>query len=315
MRDRFVASFTRLAADDSDLMLLTGDLGFGVLTEFAEQFPRQYLNVGVAEQNLTSIAAGLAMAGKRVFTYSIANFPTLRCLEQIRNDICYHGLPVTIVSIGGGLSYGSLGFSHHATEDIAIMRALPNMTVVAPGDDDEAEAATAELVAHDGPAYLRLDRAAPRPAGSSAAPFRLGRMRLVREAGDTVLLLSTGAMLATTLQAADRLVDRGIGVTIASCHTLKPFDTDTLAGLLERKYRIIATVEEHSVIGGLGSAVAEAITEPTWSSTVPVLRIGLPDVLPTVVGSQQYLRAEYGLTADEIANSVVCAVKAQDPVR
>jgi len=305
MRNRFVATLTRLAADDPHLMLLTGDLGFGVLNDFAERFPRQYLNVGVAEQNLTGVAAGLALSGKHVFTYSIANFPTLRCLEQIRNDVCYHDLPVTIVSIGGGLSYGPLGFSHQATEDLAIMRALPNMTVVAPGDDDEAGYATAALAQLARPAYLRLDRgAAPHNCDDGETAFELGRMTIVRDNGPTVLIVSTGAILATALDAASRLSARGIAVTVASCHTLKPFDTETLRKQIARGCRMVVTVEEHSVIGGLGSAVADSILCPGSYAPVPVLRCGLPDILPTIVGSQSFLRSEFGLTGEAIAAKV-----------
>ena len=151
-----------LAERDSRLMLVTGDLGFGVLNRFIERFPRQFLNVGVAEQNMTGIAAGLALEGRTVFTYSIGNFPTLRCLEQLRNDAAYHGANVKVVAVGGGFSYGSLGFSHHATEDLAILRALPNVTVVAPGDDWETQEATTAIWEQPGTCYIRLDRASGR---------------------------------------------------------------------------------------------------------------------------------------------------------
>src|SRR5438132_7916210 len=154
MRDAFVDSLGLAAAADRRVMVVTGDLGFGVLDRFATQFPDQYLNVGVAEQNLTGVATGLALDGHIVFTYSIANFPTLRCLEQIRNDACYHDANVKIVAVGGGLAYGALGISHHATEDLAVMRAMPGLTVAAPGDPLEVRAVTAALAALDGPAYL-----------------------------------------------------------------------------------------------------------------------------------------------------------------
>jgi transketolase len=295
-------------------MLLTGDLGFGVLTDFAERLPRQYLNVGVAEQNMTGIAAGLALSGKRVFTYSIANFPTLRCLEQIRNDICYHDLAVTVVSVGGGLSYGPLGFSHHATEDLAIMRALPNMTVVAPGNDDEAEDATVALAGLHKPAYLRLDRATPGSADMERPRFELGRISIVREAGDAVLMISSGAILNTAIEATIRLSELGIGVTVASCHTLKPFDSQTLLELIGGGCRLVVTVEEHSVVGGLGSAVAQSITDPSNRVVVPVMCVGIPDILPAVVGSQQYHRSEFGLTAENITDRIVSVLKDQEKV-
>src|SRR5437879_2689318 len=158
MRGAFFETLIQLAARDPNVFLVVGDLGFGVTEEFSRRFPRQFLNAGVAEQNMTGIAAGLALSGKTVFTYSIANFPILRCLEQVRNDVCYHHANVKVVAVGGGFAYGSLGATHHATEDLAIMRALPAMTVVAPGDPEEAMAATEAVAAHDGPCYLRLGR-------------------------------------------------------------------------------------------------------------------------------------------------------------
>ncbi len=310
MRDAFVSSLYELAEQNSDVILLTGDLGFGVLTQFAERFPQQYINVGVAEQNLAGIAAGLALSGKRVLTYSIANFPTLRCLEQIRNDICYHDANVTIVAIGGGLSYGPLGFSHQATEDLAIMRALPNMTVVAPGHDREAAEATSALVELDGPSYLRLDRSAPLPGSLPDPPkFTLGRAVPHLDRGTDVLVLTTGAMLKTGAEAVDELDGESLGATLVSVPTIKPFDRDMLSEQLGRRFRLVVTVEEHSVIGGLGALVAEHMTKPgLFESSRPLLSIGLPDVLPTVVGSQNHLRAHFGLDARAIATEVVKAL-------
>ena len=182
MRDAFVAELTAAAEHDPRIILITGDLGFGVLTKFAERFPRQFINAGVAEQNMTAMACGLALEGRKVFTYSIANFATLRCLEQIRNDVCYHNADVTVVSVGGGFSYGQLGMSHFATEDIAILRALPNMTVLAPTGVWEAAQATKAIIAGRGPAYFRLDKGKaasdPRPGEQyrSAAPESFARV-------------------------------------------------------------------------------------------------------------------------------------------
>lgn len=159
MRTAFIETLTQIAEKDPRIMLLVGDLGFGVVTEFAKRFPDQFVNVGVAEQNMTGIATGLALSGKIVFTYSIANFPILRCLEQLRNDVCYHQANVVSVSVGCGFSYGALGMTHHGTEDIAIMRTLPYMTTIAPGDPIETQAATAEAAKGIGPVFLRLGRA------------------------------------------------------------------------------------------------------------------------------------------------------------
>src|SRR5438445_7860670 len=159
MRTAFIQTLNELADRDPRVCLVVGDLGFSVIEEFAERFPDQFLNAGVAEQNMIGLAAGMSMTGKIVLTYSIGNFGTLRCLEQIRNDVCYHRANVKVVAVGGGLAYGNLGVTHHASEDVAIMRALPNMTVVSPGDPIEARLATKAVVALDGPAYLRLGKA------------------------------------------------------------------------------------------------------------------------------------------------------------
>src|SRR5712691_8203679 len=181
MRPAFFRALPELAAADERVNLVVGDLGFGVVEPFVERFPARFFNAGVAEQNMTGIAAGLALSGKTVFTYSIANFPTLRCLEQIRNDVCYHRADVKVVSVGCGLAYGNLGVTHHASEDVAIMRALPNMTVVAPGDPIEARLGTRAVVALDGPAYLRLGRAGEPVVHADEPAFVLGRAITMRE--------------------------------------------------------------------------------------------------------------------------------------
>lgn len=297
MRDAFVRTLEELAAQDPRLMLLTGDLGFGVLDRFAARFPRQYLNAGVAEQNMTGMAAGLALEGRVVFTYSIANFPILRCYEQIRNDVCYHDASVKVVSIGGGFSYGALGMSHHATEDLAVMRALPNMTVVAPGDLWEAAEATRALAAAPGPAYLRLDKSHAPPTHAPGEAFRLGQTRQVRE-GEDLTLAATGGILAEALAAAERLAQLGISCRVLSVHTLQPLDHASLERAA-RETGGILTIEEHSVTGGLGGAVAEALLE---SGRPPrrFLRLGLRAGFSSRVGSQAYLRRAYGLDAEAI---------------
>ncbi len=301
MRDTFVRALTGLAASDPRILLLTGDLGFGVLTAFAERFPAQYLNVGVAEQNMTGLAAGIALEGRTVFTYSIGNFPTLRCLEQIRNDACYHDANVKIVSVGSGMSYGALGISHHATEDMSILRAVPNMTVVSPGDHWEAFEATRALAASPGTALLRLDKSAAPATTRPGETFRLGKARVIREGAD-VTIAAVGGILGEALAAADRLGAAGIRARVLSVHTIKPLDVDTLAAAATATGGLV-TVEEHTVEGGLGGAVAENLLE---IGAVPrfFLRIGLRKGFASVVGSQQYLRTVYALDANSIARSV-----------
>lgn len=300
MRTAFMESLTELAAEDPRITLVVGDLGFGVVTDFAKRFPKQYLNAGVAEQNMTGLAAGMAMAGRIVFTYSIANFPTLRCLEQIRNDVCYHNANVVVVAVGGGLSYGALGMSHHATEDIAILRSLPQMTVVAPGDPVETKAATRAAAAGVGPVYLRLGRAGEPLVHEKPIDWTLGKALAVRQ-GDDLTLISTGAMLPTAILAADALAAQGLSIGVISMHTIKPLDTQAILETARRTRRIV-TLEEHSLLGGLGSAVAEVLCEADIRN-VRFKRIGLPSEFSKHVGEQEYLRRIYGL---DVASVVRC---------
>lgn len=300
MRNAFFRTLLEEAASDPRVELVIGDLGFGVVEEFAERFPERFTNAGVAEQNMTGLAAGMAMAGAVVFTYSIGNFPTLRCLEQIRNDVAYHEANVKVVAVGGGLAYGALGFSHHATEDLAILRAVPGMVVAAPGDPLEVSAVTRELVRHDGPAYLRLGKAGEVVVHASEPELPIGRVLPVRE-GDDVLLLSTGGMLVTALSAADVLAASGVTANVVSVPWLRPFDE----GFVRRRSAevdLVVTLEEHSVVGGLGGAAAEVLAEE--EAAAPLLRLGLPSAFISVVGDQQYLLAELGLDADSVAARV-----------
>jgi len=301
VRDAFVRALTALAEQDPRVMLVTGDLGFGVLADYARRFPRQYLNVGVSEQNMTGVATGLALTGRVVYTYSIANFPTLRCLEQIRNDACYHRANVKIVAVGGGLSYGALGITHHATEDLAILRSLPEMTVVAPGDAWEAEQATLAIYSQPGTCYLRIDRAGAGDPPPDGTTFELGRARTLREGRD-ISLLSTGGLLGQALAAAESLALEGIECRVVSVHTLKPLDSAAIFAACSETGGIV-TVEEHTVIGGLGSAVAETCME---SGILPrcFRRIGLRAGFSSIVGDQTYLRRRYGLDAEAIAAAV-----------
>jgi transketolase len=301
MRTAFIEVLFELAKQDERIVLIVGDLGFRVVEPFMEQLPRQFLNAGVAEQNMTAMAAGMALSGKIAFTYSIANFPTLRCLEHVRNDICYHNANVKIVSVGGGFAYGSMGVTHHATEDLAVMRAMPGMVVVAPGDPVETRAATRAITAHPGPCFLRLGKAGEPNVHQGEVEFVLGKAIRLREGRDATLI-STGGLLQTTVQAAQRLADQGIGTRVLSMHTLKPLDIEAVLAAA-RETRAIMTVEEHSITGGLGSAVAEVLAEAE-GPRVAFKRIGIPPAFSPYIGSQEYLRERHGLTADAIASSV-----------
>jgi transketolase len=302
VRTAFFKALLEIAERDPRVALVTGDLGFGVVEPFMKRFPDRYLNAGVAEQNMTSIAAGMALAGRVVFTYSIGNFPTLRCLEQIRNDVCYHKADVKIVAVGGGFAYGALGMSHHATEDLAIFRSLPDMTVIAPGDPAETEEATRAAAARPGPCFLRLGRAGEPRVHPGAVPFTLGRALLVRDGGD-LTLVSTGGMLKTAVDVAALLAAQGIHARVLSMHTLKPLDEEAVVRAA-RETSLVVTLEEHSEIGGLGGAVAEALAQAEIAAPWRLKRIGLPSTFAKKVGSQDYLKAAYGLTPDAIVKSL-----------
>lgn len=301
MRTAFIDTLLELAQADERIVLIVGDLGFGVVNSFVDRLPRQIINAGVAEQNMTGLAAGIALSGKIVFTYSIANFATLRCLEQIRNDICYHGANVKVVAVGGGLAYGPLGFSHHATEDLAVLRALPNLTVVAPGDPVEARHATRAIAAHEGPCYLRLGRADEAVVHDGGIDFRLGRAITVRDGGD-VALVTTGGMLAETVAAAEELARRGVRARVISMHTIKPLDQEVLIRAA-RDTGAVVTIEEHSLIGGLGGAVAEGLLEG-FDGPVKFRRVALADRFASCAGSQTFLRSQHGVDREGIIRAV-----------
>lgn len=305
MRDTFVKTLIEEAKKDSNIELVTGDLGFGVLKPYFEQLPNQFTNAGIAEQSMTGIAAGMALCGKTVFTYSIGNFPTLRCIEQIRNDCAYPHANVKIVCVGGGFVYGSLGMSHQATEDIAIMRALPEVTVVCPGDLVEAAEATKAIAHIPGTVYLRLGRGGEKRIHDKIENFQIGKAIKIQDAKDDcdkkVALFSTGAILDEATDAAKMLEEAGIGVEEYSFHTVKPIDKDVIIDCAKR-YDYIVTVEEHNVIGGFASAVSEVITDS--DEKAKLIKIGLNDEYCSKVGNQKYLRAQYGMVAEDIVNKV-----------
>jgi transketolase len=301
MRNAFLETLLELAEADERIVFITGDLGYGVVEPFREKRPNQFLNAGVAEQNMTGIAAGMAMSGKIVFTYSIANFPTLRCLEQVRNDVCYHDANVKIVSVGGGLSYGALSVTHHAVEDLGVMRCLPNLVVVAPGDPVETRAATRAIAVHPGPCYLRLGKAGEPTVHQMRIDFEIGKAITFRE-GTDLALVSTGGMLATAARAAERLAADRIEARVLSMHTLEPLDRDALAAAV-RETGAIATLEEHSIVGGLGSAVAEFLAELDGPK-IPFRRLGLPRRFSPYIGNQEYLLSSHGLAADDVAREL-----------
>lgn len=301
MRDTFVRTLIGLAKENKNIELVTGDLGFGVLKPYWERVPDQFTNAGIAEQNLTTVAAGMALEGKTVFTYSIGNFPTLRCLEQIRNDCAYHKANVKVVCVGGGFVYGSLGMSHQATEDIAILRALPDVVVMAPADWVEAEAATRAIAAYPGTCYLRLGRGGEKRIHASLEHFEIGKAIKVKD-GEKVAIFSTGAIFDEVQGAYEQLSAKGYAPAVYTFPTVKPIDRAVIEECA-RDFDLIVTCEEHSIVGGFGSAVAEVMAEMRGQRAA-LLRIGLNDVYATKVGDQRYLRSEYGMSADAIARRI-----------
>lgn len=298
MRTAFIETLVELAASDRRIWLLTGDLGYSVLEPFATAFPDRYVNAGVSEQNMTGMAAGIASTGGIVFTYSIANFPVARALEQLRNDICYPKLSVKIVAVGGGLAYGAQGYSHHAVEDLALTRVLPNMTVVAPGDPHEARAATRALIATSGPAYLRLGKAGEPNIHAAPPDFALGRALCVRD-GEDCTIISTGGVLSEAIRAQQLLQRDGVQACVLSMPTVQPVDRDAL-DLAARRGPIV-TIEEHGE-GGLASVVGDALIEAGAPFRMKAIR--LPRGPLSSAGSQDWLRAQGGVTAEAVVDAV-----------
>lgn len=302
MRNHFIKGLEALAAQDANTYLMTGDLGFGVLNGFAEKFPDRFINAGISEQNMTAVAAGLALDGNTVYTYSIGNFPTLRCLEQIRNDVCYHNANVKIVVVGGGLAYGQLGMSHHATEDLAIMRALPNMRVFSPADPAEALEVLQEVHRVQGPCYIRLGKGGEEnlhPAQSNPSIYQAVAVSV----GTDVNILATGSILKEALGSAQLLREKGLSVGVSSYPCVKPMDAASLRAAASAS-RLIVTLEEHNRVGGFGSAVAEVLSE-IRDGHAPLLRIGMNDNYSSIVGSQQYLRRYYHLDAESVCKQIL----------
>jgi transketolase len=299
MRTAFVKSMVAIARQDESVYLLTGDLGFGVLEEFRDAFPKRFYNVGVAEANMAGVAAGLALSGKKPYIYSIATFAALRCLEQIRNDICYQNLDVTIVGVGAGLSYSLYGASHQSIDDVGIMRSLPNLVVACAGDPAETGLLMNHSHQHPGPYYLRLGTKGEPVLHQSPPAFRVGQGAVLLEGAD-MTVMATGNMLESAHRAAAQLKSDGIDVRLITMPYIKPIDRE-LIRKAAKETGVIVSIEEHSIIGGLGTAIAEVLAE---EGLQPVLfkRIGLPDVFPPEVGGRAYLRHIYKLSVPEIVD-------------
>ena len=291
-----------LANNNKDVVLITGDLGFGLFEDFSEKFPSQFVNIGIAEQNMIGVSTGLALEGKIVFVYSIGNFPTLRCLEQIRNDACYHNLNINIICMGAGFSYGALGMSHHATEDIAIMRSLPGTTVISPSTEDEAYFSTIELSKRNGVGYLRLDKSKVSKRKKSKSELEIGKGNILKDGSDYTII-ACGGMVEEALLAADDLDKNNISCKVVSMHTIKPIDKALIQDCVKNSKGIVS-LEEGNITGGLGSAILEACLK-NGEFPLKMKTLGINDEYVSIVGSQEYLRDSTGLSKRFIVDAVL----------
>lgn len=290
MRDTFVQTLLEEARRDPNVVLITGDLGFGVLEKFESALPNQYINAGVAEQAMLGLAAGMASTGKRIFVYSIGNFSTVRALEQIRNDVCYMNNPVVIVSVGAGYSYGSQGYTHHALEDIAVMRALPGMNVVIPADPFETVELTRYLVKDRKPGYLRLGRSGEKQINANPPKLSEGNLNPIIKGRDGSILF-TGSIGVSVMEARKYLLEEGIDVGLYSVPFISSLKHESLSDVLS--LGPVLTVEEHSIRGGLGGSILELISVNGLRGLVRILGASQKDL--TQIGDQAFLREENGI--------------------
>jgi transketolase len=301
MRNTFINRLFEHAKEDSDILLMTGDLGYGVLSQFQEKLPGQFINAGIAEQNMTSAAAGLALSGKKVYTYSINNFPTLRSLEQIRDDVLYHYANVKIISVGAGLGYGSLGITHHGTEDLGILRCLPGITIFTPSDTVEAAKIADLSVNYDKPSYIRLSKG-KEPNVHENVDFELEIGKAIElVSGSDVAIFVAGSIAVLAKEAAIELNQDGISTALYTFPTVKPIDEKLIleAG---KKYKLIVTIEDHQITGGLGSATAEVLSSQINKAVL--IRMGLNNEFSAKVGDEAYLREEFGFGKNQILSKI-----------
>lgn len=295
MRTAFISTLCDIVEERNNFFLLTGDLGYSVIEPFNKRYPDKYVNVGVAEQNMMGIATGLSLKGNIVYTYSIVNFTILRCLEQIRNDICYHKANVKIVGVGGGYTYGSSGMTHHGIEDLAIMSTLPNMTVLSPCDPVETRQATLAASRHEGPCYIRLRKSGEPIIHPNPPDFKIGRGITVREGRDATII-GTGWILNNALRAAILLKNEDIDVRVISMHTIKPLDEEIILKAADETSAII-TLEEGSS-NALGGTVALSLIKNY--KHIKFASLGINGMPSNYIGSQEYLLEKAGLVENNI---------------
>ena len=302
MRNAFAQELTRIAAENNEVVLLSGDIGNRLFDKFKDVAAKRFFNCGVAEANMIGAAAGLAMCGLRPIAYTITPFITYRCLEQIRVDVCYHNVPVVIVGTGAGLSYASLGGTHHSLEDIAMLRVLPNMTVICPGDAHEVRLALREALKLDGPAYIRIGKKGEPLVHPEEPKFKIGKGIIVRQ-GTDVCILSTGNTLPLAVECADELQRQSVSSRVVSFHTVKPLDEELLAEAFS-EFPVVVTIEEHSMLGGFGSSIAEWLSDRK-EVRGELLRVATEDRFLHETGGQKVARQNFGLTCEQIVPRIL----------
>lgn len=302
MRDAFIKSLTVKAKANENIYLLTGDLGFSVFEDFADNFPQRFINMGIAESNMIGVASGLALSGKKVFTYSMIPFSVSRCVEQIKIDVAYQDLDIKIVGVGAGYAYGALGMTHHAIEDIALLRSYPNIKILSPCDAYETKACVELALKTKGAFYLRLGKNKEPELHLGKVECRLGKSHALTK-GDDAVIFTTGSITVRALEAERLLRQAGIKVSVISMYSIKPIDKRAIIKYAQGTKHVL-TLEEHNIIGGLGSAVGEVILENNIKN-VKFKRMGIMDRFSCKVGKQEYLLDEYGLSVYDIKKEVI----------
>ncbi len=303
MRNAFAEQIYETAHLNDNVILLAGDIGNRVFDKFKDTFPERFYNCGISEQNMTSVATGLAMSGLNPVTYTIAPFNTIRCLEQIRTGVAYHNAPVVIVGVGAGLAYAELGPSHHSCEDISLVRTIPNMTVICPADSWEVKASLKASIASNQPTYIRIGKKGEQVIHKQEITnFKIGKP-IKLQSGIDICILSTGNILPEVISASKILNSKNIKPAIYSFHTIKPLNTNFLKSVF-KKFHTVITVEEHSIIGGLGSSVSEWMIEKQIKNN-KLLKIATPDKFHKLSGSHSFARESLGISSKQIANKIL----------
>lgn len=299
MRDAFFDELYEIARKDRNIIFMTADMGAYSLDRFKKDLPAQYINVGISEQNLVSVAAGLALSGKNVFIYALASFITQRCYEQVRIDLCEMNLPVTLIGSGPGITYSNDGPTHHAVEDVAIMKVLPNMTILSPCDAPSTAAAARTSIESDGPVYVRLDKGSPPSIHLGITDFSDG-MSILKEGRD-LMIIATGIMVHRAVALAEGLLDYSIDAGVADFYRIKPLNDDLLLKIVTA-HSMVVTIEENSIIGGIGSSICEFVMD--HGINLSLVRFALDEHASDLYGSRDWMHARHGLDQHSIADQI-----------